>query len=206
MASQFLRAALCCGALAATQGISAASLDGDPSNEAYFFDFAGFDGSTVDPADFTLPTGSGDVGLSGSTVGVGNFSAMTPLLYNGDFEAWIAEPGDVLNVVFPVPVAVLEFYAATVDAAQIAVFGEVNELAQVDLVPGSAAIYSFSGAIEGFQLTNLSGEPDFDICSAYCASIDDLGFSPAVVPIPAAVWLFGSGLGLLVWLRRRYQP
>jgi hypothetical protein len=28
-------------------------------------------------------------------------------------------------------------------------------------------------------------------------------FTYSVVPIPAAVWLFGSGLGLLGWIRRR---
>lgn len=28
-------------------------------------------------------------------------------------------------------------------------------------------------------------------------------FSPAVVPIPAAVWLFGSALGILGWIRHR---
>jgi len=33
--------------------------------------------------------------------------------------------------------------------------------------------------------------------------IVDLSFTPAVVPIPAAAWLFGSALGLLVWLRRK---
>jgi hypothetical protein len=26
----------------------------------------------------------------------------------------------------------------------------------------------------------------------------------SVVPIPAAVWLFGSGLGLLGWMRKNY--
>jgi hypothetical protein len=31
---------------------------------------------------------------------------------------------------------------------------------------------------------------------------DDFYYS-TVVPIPAAVWLFGSGLGLLGWFRRK---
>jgi hypothetical protein len=33
--------------------------------------------------------------------------------------------------------------------------------------------------------------------------IDNVSISADVVPIPAAVWLFGSGLGLLGWIRRR---
>lgn len=34
-------------------------------------------------------------------------------------------------------------------------------------------------------------------------SIYTVNFSTAVVPVPAAVWLFGSALGLLGWMRRR---
>jgi hypothetical protein len=30
-----------------------------------------------------------------------------------------------------------------------------------------------------------------------------VGIDVNVVPVPAAVWLFGSGLGLLAWVRRR---
>jgi len=41
-------------------------------------------------------------------------------------------------------------------------------------------------------------------------TVDGLGLAPGIdnvqlnaIPIPAAVWLFGSGLGLLGWMRRR---
>jgi hypothetical protein len=40
-------------------------------------------------------------------------------------------------------------------------------------------------------------------CGAPCTQVDDLIFS--VVPIPAAAWLFGSGLASLGWLKRRAQ-
>lgn len=199
--------ALCTAGISVTPGVSAATLDGEPANEAYFLDFTGLDGSTTDPANFTFPTTGGDVVLTGSTAGVGNFSSATPLLYRSGTEAWIAEPGDILSVVFPEPVAVLEFYAATVDPAQIFVVGEVNEDDSVDLIAGASGVFSFSGSITGFTLENLSIDPDLDLCNAYCASIDDLGFTPvSVVPVPAAAWLFVSALGLLGWLRHPLDP
>jgi hypothetical protein len=38
---------------------------------------------------------------------------------------------------------------------------------------------------------------------ALTALIDNVSIETQVVPVPAAVWLFGSALGLLGWIRRR---
>ena len=46
----------------------------------------------------------------------------------------------------------------------------------------------------------------FDFSNSFSYSTVTVWFDgpvPAVVPIPAAVWLFGSGLGFLAWVRRR---
>ena len=198
---------LCTVVLASTPAAFAFTVDGDPSNEQYFENFTGLDGTGTDPGNFSIATIFGPTLLSGSTAGVGNFSGGSSpagFLYNSGTEAWIAEPGDILAIAFPVSASVVEFYAAAVDGAQINVFGQVNEPATVDIALNGSGIFSFSGAITGVALTNISTDPDFDICNAYCASIDDLGFT--LVPVPPAVWLFGSALGLLGWLRRMAKP
>ena len=198
---------LCTLAVASTPAAFAFTVDGDPSNEEYFEDFTGLDGTGTDPGNFSIATIFGPALLSGSTAGVGNFSggsSPAAFLYNSGTEAWIGEPSDVLAVVFPQPASVVEFYAAAVDGAQINVSGQVNEPAAVDIALNGSGIFSFSGAITSFTLTNISTDPDANLCSSYCASIDDLGFT--LVPVPAAVWLFGSALGLLGWLRRMKKP
>jgi len=42
-----------------------------------------------------------------------------------------------------------------------------------------------------------------DLCRSYFSGRRVTAGSISAVPIPAAVWLFGSGLGLLGWFRRR---
>ncbi len=46
-------------------------------------------------------------------------------------------------------------------------------------------------------------EPQWVILCPSCPSIDGVATAWSVVPIPAAVWLFGSGLGLLGWMKRK---
>jgi hypothetical protein len=62
-----------------------------------------------------------------------------------------------------------------------------------DVVTG--AFYFCNGTTNCANLGEgpIAGEVNFTLTS----------FSISVVPIPAAVWLFGSGLGLLGWFRRR---
>jgi len=54
----------------------------------------------------------------------------------------------------------------------------------------------------GAQWSDLSSVGIF-ISSGVPQSLTIDNFSASVVPVPAAVWLFGSGLGLLGWFRRR---
>ncbi|MDP6616820.1 MAG: DUF1566 domain-containing protein [Gammaproteobacteria bacterium] len=47
------------------------------------------------------------------------------------------------------------------------------------------------------------GVGSYKFSSYYALAVHDGDIAASVVPIPAAVWLFGSGLGLLGWMRRR---
>lgn len=177
----------------------------------YVEDFTGFEGSAIDPANFTISTDFGDVVLSGSTAGVGNFSSAdtpfpAPLLYSSGNEAWIAEPLDVLTIVFPTPMSSVSFWSANtdVDDAIIEVEGSnISGPSTVSVPQNSGDFFTFTGEITGVTLTNPSIAPDLDRCLFYCSSIDDLTFT-AVIPLPPTLTLFVPGLlAGLGWLRRR---
>jgi opacity protein-like surface antigen len=68
---------------------------------------------------------------------------------------------------------------------------------------GSFAVDVTSGmslSRDGFGTDTNDNAIDFS------AMIPTPGTGPTVVPVPAAVWLFGTGLGLLGFLRRRRGP
>jgi len=63
---------------------------------------------------------------------------------------------------------------------------------------------AFDFTLEGGQLPQLGGTVRFALFSNTANTVYMLeGTIASVVPVPAAVWLFGTGLGLLAWIQRR---
>lgn len=74
-------------------------------------------------------------------------------------------------------------------------------------LPGENYVLSTTSRDEQTMYCGLEcdQETDFGAFTSYFqkAGIASPYWTVSVIPIPAAVWLFGSGLGLLGWLRRR---
>ena len=65
---------------------------------------------------------------------------------------------------------------------------------------GSTGTCTREGRLFGGSWNNSFHELD----SEGFVPIEIARFSAAVVPVPAAAWLFGSALGLLAWIRKRH--
>ncbi|MCL4780249.1 MAG: hypothetical protein KJ049_08650 [Gammaproteobacteria bacterium] len=66
----------------------------------------------------------------------------------------------------------------------------------------SGAPQSLANSYSGLSLSNLGGG-NWRLSNSTGTSGYDFNFNVAVVPVPAAVWLFGSALGLMGVMRRR---
>jgi len=77
----------------------------------------------------------------------------------------------------------------------LAIFADTSWIGADDEIPG-ALPGSYTAFIIGIEFDVSGNEIGTVIAPASSLSL-------AVIPIPAAVWLFASGLGLLGWLRRR---
>ncbi len=85
------------------------------------------------------------------------------------------------------------------------VTGHLNGGAMVSQLVSSAGIINFDSTWMNltsvdiiFQGDSFAGQPGFALIA-----VDNINLQ--AVPIPATVWLFGSGLGLLGWIRRKHN-
>ena len=70
------------------------------------------------------------------------------------------------------------------------------------MLPGSFAVPNTGGDNPWDQVVfDVSGVSRIEIYMGGSGAIDNITFS--VIPVPAAVWLFASSLGLLCWVRGR---
>ena len=99
-------------------------------------------------------------------------------------------------------------------AASIAVSAALNTLPDVTTVGDQRNFYDIPFEFELGGGYAVRSAEFFEIADGWQAIMDAgfvsspglsswADFTPAVVPVPAAVWLFGSALGLLGWLRRK---
>lgn len=133
---------------------------------------------------------------------------------------------DCLSGPDPLCVTGAEYNGSPIDSGDI-VFGDFNGLTgavKFDLGGGDPSVYSFTSnrvPVWGHLAMKDGGGPDTCadyptgtniICSNQLLGIGDdddpINYIArpngiAVVPVPAAVWLFGSALGMLGWMRRR---
>ncbi len=76
---------------------------------------------------------------------------------------------------------------------------------------GQIAVFSYGFDIDAFgfgindmvNFVRLTDSNFGDTSNPPGSDFDAIGAIQTVIPVPAAVWLFGSGLGLLGWLRRK---
>jgi hypothetical protein len=101
--------------------------------------------------------------------------------------------------------------SVTFDEDILGVVYKQTELCDTDAAFGSpSTVYSLCGSGRIFELDGpnnwFSLSPDAKTLSFSMVvqhNMDEIRIITSVVPIPAALWLFGSGLGLLGWMRRK---
>jgi hypothetical protein len=140
--------------------------------------------------------------MAGETKTIGNIN----FYHSGTF-SWHIRPVDSpATAVFETDASALSFWVRTTDpsiTSLVRVFDEDNAVIYDQPAPDAFMQVSLVRAmgetlIRSFEITNDGGTG-----GAFDVVVDDLSFTATIIPIPPAVWLFGSALGLLGWMRRR---
>ncbi len=156
--------------------------------------------SSVNPASGSF---SANLSISG---GAGN-----TLIKNANIGIGIVQPGQMVDISFAVR-------GVTADSAVIfaELFSELDGggVSQAEILGGGPIFATADWVTYTFQAMtgpDVSGGITVQFvvaCGAVASCVgdvffDDLSVSVAPIPVPAAVWMFASALGVMGWLRRR---
>ena len=183
-----------------TVSLTGGTVDANLINSNGLHSTFNFTGGTLN-----VDTFNGDLFNTGGTLGSGHSPGTTTI--NGDY--FQAGPDSTLLIEITGLLAGTEY-----DVLDVTGMAQLEGILEFDvdyagLLLGDSFDILSADIIGGtfFSVTNrrinidwrweLNYQVDFD------GSTDVLTATVAAVPIPAAVWLFGSGLGLLGWIRRR---
>lgn len=163
-----------------------------------FFVFAASVSATTIIDDFegiggVLPNGETEFSIGPATFS-GGISGIAGIreLYNSGNHAWMIKGGQTGIIQFGPNVIEASFYARTSSAADassiITAFDAAdNTLESLTLNPGDSFVkFSVSGLIDRIEYVNNDSD------SNRMNALDD--FSITVVPVPAAIWFFGTAL------------
>ncbi len=184
-------------------------------------------------SDFFIPEDYGDNitstldGVTGYEYGMGNgFTPNITVEYapdTGGFSLWPTNYAELVNALghgsFDVPGEIIltpdPGYQVTLNSfdiagwvnvdyqTQFAIYDDNGSLASPNLfsadllVPGANSINPLAGSI------TATGSLHIFVSNIGSTGIDNINFDQTVIPVPAAVWLFGSGLLGLIGVARR---
>lgn len=174
-----------------------------------------YDGPGTDPDDvFTELSGTPGTALDGwSLAGINGADGQ---VYRTIDLSGLAIPADGIFVIATASanstLALLRDFIANVDWQNgpdaLHLLNGINLIDSIQY--GDAGIYNAGEGAFAVDVTgavslsrDLLGTDSNNNAIDFTAGVPSPGTGPSVVPIPAAVWLFGSGLGLLGWMRRR---
>lgn len=125
----------------------------------------------------------------------------------GNFNLFIA--GDAFSMSFATPTYALGMYFVSGDPLfngdiqLITSSGTALNSDVIDVTLGDGGLAYYVGLISDTAFNSASIQFDVAAEGAFLYSVDDITTSTSVVPVPAAVWLFGSGLIGLIHLGKR---
>jgi hypothetical protein len=86
---------------------------------------------------------------------------------------------------------------------RIQTFIGINNLNMVGNLEGEVNFLNSATWLGFDSILDSGGDPITDFTVTSSSGFNYALPHPAAIPIPAAVWLFGSALGLLGWIRRK---